>query len=137
VSSGAGKDASHSSAVTHGIRVEVHASYAPEHSEPQRNLWFFLYRVQIANEGAEAMQLISRHWIITDATGKVEEVRGPGVVGEQPVIEPGDTFEYTSGCPLPTPFGSMRGSYQFNTRRGDERQVEIARFELRQPSALH
>lgn len=132
-----GKDASRSSAVTHGIRVEVRARYSPEHSEPQRNLWFFLYTVQIANEAAEAVQLISRHWIITDATGRVEEVRGPGVVGEQPVIEPGDAFEYTSGCPLPTPFGSMHGSYQLSTRKGGELEVEIARFELRQSAALH
>jgi ApaG protein len=135
--SAGGKDASCSSAVTQGIRVEVRARYSPEHSEPQRNLWFFLYTVQIANEAGEAVQLLSRHWVITDATGRVEEVRGPGVVGEQPVIEPGDAYEYTSGCPLPTPFGSMHGSYQLATRKGDEFEAEIARFELRQSGSLH
>jgi ApaG protein len=131
------KDLSTSRAVTHGIRVEVRSRYSPDHSEPQRNHWFFLYTVQIANEGSETVQLLSRHWIITDATGRVEEVRGPGVVGEHPVLEPGESFEYTSGCPLPTPFGSMHGSYQFSTRRGEQIEAEIARFELRQAGALH
>jgi ApaG protein len=131
------KDLSSSRAVTRGIRVEVQARYSPDHSEPHRNLWFFLYTVQIANEGSETVQLVSRHWIITDATGRVEEVRGPGVVGEHPVLEPGDSFEYTSGCPLSTPFGSMRGSYQFSTRSGEPLEAEIAPFELRQSGGLH
>jgi ApaG protein len=131
------RDASRSSALTHGIRIDVHARYSPEHSEPHRNLWFFLYTVQMTNEGAETVQLASRHWVITDATGKIEEVRGPGVVGEHPVLDPGDAFEYTSGCPLTTPFGSMHGSYQFSTRKGDALEVEIARFELRQSGSLH
>jgi ApaG protein len=126
-----------SSSVTNGIRVDVRARYSAEHSEPQRNLWFFLYTVQIANQGSETVQLLSRHWVITDATGRVEEVRGPGVVGEQPVLEPGESFEYTSGCPLSTPFGSMHGSYQFVTRRGAQVDASIARFELRQPGSLH
>jgi ApaG protein len=133
----AAKHASRSSAVTHGIRVDVRARYSPEHSAAQRNLWFFLYTVRITNEGAEPVQLLARHWVITDATGRVEEVRGPGVVGEQPVLEPGDAFEYTSGCPLPTPFGAMHGSYQFATRKGEPVEVEIARFELREASGLH
>jgi len=131
------KNRSSSRAVTHGIRVEVQARYSPDHSEPHRNHWFFLYTVQIANEGTETVQLLSRHWIITDATGRVEEVRGPGVVGEHPVLEPGESFEYTSGCPLPTPFGSMQGSYQFSTRKGEPVEAEIARFELRQSGGLH
>jgi ApaG protein len=131
------KEASSSSALTNGIRVDVHARYSADHSDPQRNLWFFLYTVQIANEAAETVQLLSRHWIITDATGRVEEVRGPGVVGEHPVLEPGESFEYTSGCPLPTPFGSMQGSYQFATRKGDQLEAQIARFELRQSGGLH
>ena len=131
------KDFSSSRAVTHGIRVEVRARYSAEHSEPHRNHWFFLYTVNIANDGTETVQLLSRHWVITDATGKVEEVRGPGVVGEHPVLEPGESFEYTSGCPLATPFGSMHGSYQFSTRRGEQVEAEIARFELRQLGALH
>jgi ApaG protein len=131
------RDLSRSSAVTHGIRIEVRARYSPEHSDPQHNLWFFLYTVEMSNEGSETVQLASRHWVITDATGRVEEVRGPGVVGEHPVLEPGDAFEYTSGCPLPTPFGSMHGSYQFSTRKGKSLEVEIARFELRQSAGLH
>jgi len=129
--------ASSSEAVTNNVRVEVESQYAPEHSQPFQNEWFFHYTVRISNEGEETVQLLSRHWIITDATGKVEEVRGPGVVGEHPVLEPGDSFEYTSGCPLPTPFGSMHGSYQFSTRRGEQVEAEIARFELRQLGALH
>lgn len=83
------------------------------------------------------MQLISRHWIIRDATGRVEEVRGDGVVGNQPVIEPGDSFEYTSGCPLPTPFGSMEGTYQMVTTSGSRFEAEIAEFVLREPGAIH
>jgi ApaG protein len=79
----------------------------------------------------------SRHWIIRDATGRVEEVQGPGVVGEQPVLEPGDAFEYTSGCPLSTPYGSMEGTYQMVTEAGAQFDAEIARFELREPGAIH
>jgi ApaG protein len=81
--------------------------------------------------------LISRHWIIRDANGRVEEVRGPGVVGDQPVLTPGDAYEYTSGCPLPTPFGSMRGSYQMVTEAGVAFDAEIAEFVLREPGSIH
>ncbi len=127
---------SSSEATTRNIRVQVEACHSPEHSVPG-NQWFFLYTVLISNEGAETVQLLSRHWIITDATGQVKEVQGPGVVGEQPVLEPGDAFEYTSGCPLETPFGSMEGCYQMVTQGGDPFEAEIARFELREPSAIH
>jgi ApaG protein len=126
-----------SEAVTQGIRVSVECRYAPEYSQPQRNQWFFLYTIQIANEGTERVQLLSRHWIIRDATGRVEEVRGPGVVGETPVLEPGERFEYTSGCPLATPFGSMEGSYQMATESGARFDAEVARFALREPGAIH
>jgi ApaG protein len=126
-----------SEAVTHGIRVSVESRYAPEYSQPQRNQWFFLYTIQISNEGEEQVQLLSRHWIILDATGKQEEVRGPGVVGETPVLEPGASFQYTSGCPLPTPFGSMEGTYQMVTARGEHFDARIARFSLREPGAIH
>ena len=122
-------------AVTEGIRVQVEARHAPEYSEPSQ--WFFLYTIRISNEGAETVQLLSRHWIICDATGKTEEVSGPGVVGEQPVIEPGDSYEYTSGCPLPTPFGSMHGTYQFVSAGGVEFDAEIGEFMLREPGAIH
>jgi ApaG protein len=113
--------------------VEVDSSFVPERSEPLRRMWFFAYRIRIANEGDEVVQLISRHWVITDAHGEVEEVTGPGVVGEQPILAPGEAFEYSSFCPLPTPFGTMSGSYQMVTREGDAFEVEIAPFELSQP----
>ena len=126
-----------SEAVTDGLRVEVDARYSPENSQPAANQWFFVYSVRISNEGGETCQLMSRHWIIRDATGRIEEVEGDGVVGEQPVLEPGDSFEYTSGCPLPTPFGSMEGTYQMVTERGSHFDAEIARFDLREPGAIH
>jgi ApaG protein len=126
-----------SEAVTQGLRIEVEARYSPEHSNPAANQWFFLYTIRITNEGAESCQLLSRHWVIHDATGRVEEVRGPGVVGQQPVLEPGESFEYTSGCPLDTPFGSMQGTYQMVTQSGVRFDAEIARFELREPGAIH
>ena len=124
-----------SEAVTEGIRVQVEARHAPEFSEPSR--WFFLYTIRISNEGTETVQLVSRHWIIRDGTGRIEEVRGPGVVGEQPVIAPGDSYEYTSGCPLPTPFGSMQGTYRLVTEGGVQFDATIAEFALREPGAIH
>ncbi|MDH3521157.1 MAG: Co2+/Mg2+ efflux protein ApaG [Myxococcales bacterium] len=126
-----------SEAITEGLRVEVQARYAPEHSNPTGNLWFFLYTIRISNEGEEPCRLVSRRWTIRNATGKVEEVRGAGVVGQQPVLAPGETFEYTSGCPLDTPFGSMEGTYQMVTESGEHFDAKIARFELREPGAIH
>ncbi len=126
-----------SEAVTRGVRVEVNARYSPEHSNPQAGTWFFLYTVRITNQGPEAVQLRSRHWRITDATGHLEEVRGAGVVGAQPSLAPGESFEYTSGCPLPTPSGSMVGTYQMVTAGGEPFDAEIAEFVLREPSAIH
>lgn len=126
-----------SEALTHGVRVQVRAVYSPEHSQPDQQRWFFLYTIRIANEGRAPVQLVSRHWIITDATGAQQEVRGAGVVGEQPRLEPGEEFEYTSGCPLPTPFGEMRGSYQMVGAKGERFDVEIAPFTLREPGAIH
>jgi ApaG protein len=126
-----------SEAVTEGLRVQVEAHYSPEHSDPGHSQWFFLYTIRLRNEGERTCQLLSRHWIIRSGTGNVEEVRGPGVVGEQPVLEPGDAFEYTSGCPLDTPFGSMEGTYQMVREDGSHFEAEIERFELRQPQALH
>ena len=122
-----------SQARTRGILVEVDSTYVPERSEPLRRRWFFAYHIRITNHGDEVVQLISRHWVITDAHGEVEEVVGPGVVGEQPTLAPGEAFDYTSFCPLPTPFGTMRGSYQMVTRDGEAFEVEIASFELSQP----
>jgi len=124
-----------SEATTRDICVSAESRFSPEHSDPSR--WFFLYTIRISNQGGESVQLLSRHWIIRDATGRVEEVRGDGVVGEQPVIEPGDSFEYTSGCPLPTPFGTMTGTYQMVTTSGSRFEAEVAEFVLREPGAIH
>jgi ApaG protein len=126
-----------SEAVTRGIRVRVEARYAPERSQPSQDQWFFLYTVRIANESPITVQLISRHWIITDGAGQIEEVRGLGVVGQQPVLERGEAFEYTSGCPLSTPFGSMHGTYQLVTDTGDRFDTEIAPFTLEAPYTVH
>ena len=126
-----------SEAVTNGIRVSVKARFDPSRSQPQQNQWFFLYTVTISNQGTTTTQLISRHWVITDANGKVEEVRGPGVVGEQPVLAPGQSFEYTSWCPLTTSFGTMHGTYQMITTNGERFDAAIAAFTLSEPHALH
>ncbi len=126
-----------SEAVTRGIRVEVQARYAAEHSRPLAQTWLFLYTVRITNEGDEQVQLISRHWKITDADDRTEEVRGPGVVGEQPVLRPGESFEYTSSCPLPTPYGTMEGTYQMVTSGGERFDARIAPFFLSEPYAVN
>jgi ApaG protein len=122
-----------SETVTRGIRVSVESRYEQERSSPEDGQWFFSYHVRIANEGAGVAQLLSRHWIITDGDGKEQEVRGPGVVGEQPVLEPGDAFEYTSGCPLQTPVGSMRGTYRMVAPGGEAFDALIAPFGLGEP----
>jgi len=126
-----------SEAVTRGIRVSVESRFVPERSSPADGRWHFAYTITIANEGAVRVRLLARHWIITDADGRVEEVRGPGVVGEQPVLEPGARFTYTSACPLPTSFGSMRGTYRMVAADGDAFDVEIAPFPLAEPHSIH
>ncbi len=126
-----------SQAMTRGIRVEVRSFYVPERSDPDEDQWFFAYQIEISNHGEETAQLLSRHWIITDGNGKQEEVRGPGVVGEQPVLAPGESFEYTSACPLSTPVGTMQGSYQMRTESGEDFEAEIAPFSLGQPQSFH
>ena len=126
-----------SEAVTRGIRVEVRSFYVPERSDPEQEQWFFAYQIAISNEGSETAQLIGRHWIITDGDGRQEEVRGPGVVGEQPVLAPGESFEYTSACLLQTPVGSMQGTYQMRTQQGEDFDAVIAPFSLGQPSSFH
>ena len=123
-------------AVTRKIEVSVEPIYLDDESEPEENRFFWAYQVLIANEGDVAVKLLFRHWRITDAHGRVEEVRGPGVVGEQPVIAPGSQFEYTSGCPLTTPFGSMHGSYQMLRPTGEQFDAEIAAFSLSQPGMV-
>ncbi len=126
-----------SEATTRGIRIQVESVYVPERSAPEHSHWFFAYHVTITNEGDEIAQLVSRHWIITDANGQIEEVKGPGVVGEQPHLAPGESFKYTSACPLPTPFGTMHGTYQMVTAKGERFDAEIAPFSLAEPRAVN
>ena len=126
-----------SEAVTNNVRVEVESKYAPEYSEPFQRQWRFLYTIRITNEGDERVKLISRHWIITDATGHIDEVEGEGVVGEQPSLGPGESFQYTSWCNLTTSSGVMKGTYQMVSRGGDHFDVEIAPFALQEPYTVH
>lgn len=128
---------SSSVAVTNGVRVHVDARFSPHHSDPRKREWFFLYTIRIQNEGTETVQLINRHWIITDANGHVEEVKGPGVVGKQPVLHGGESFEYTSGCPLRTPFGSMSGTYEMVTAGGEHFDAVVPAFALRENESFN
>ncbi len=123
-----------SSAVTHGIRVTVTSTYVAEQSAPDQGRYVFAYTVAIANEGTTPAQLRTRHWVITDAGGKVEEVRGDGVVGEQPRLGPGQRFEYTSRCVLTTPLGTMHGTYQMRRDDGTGFDATIAPFSLASPT---
>jgi ApaG protein len=120
-------------AVTRGIRIRVFPSYAEEQSTPEEGYYFWTYTVEISNESRETVQLRSRVWRITDANGRLEEVRGPGVVGQTPLIAPGQSFRYTSGCPLPTPSGIMVGSYQMVGETGQLFDVAIPPFSLDSP----
>jgi ApaG protein len=130
-------DAPMSEAVTNHIRVEVLSQPSPENSRPQQGEWVFQYTVRITNQGSETVQLRSRHWIITDALDHVEEVKGPGVVGEQPVLGPGESFKYSSWCPLKTPMGMMRGTYQMVSAGGNHFDIEIAPFALKAKYTVH
>jgi len=122
-------------AVTRGVLVRVEPSYLADRSDPTAGQYAWSYTVDIENHGAETVQLLSRRWIITDATNRVEEVVGPGVVGEQPVLRPGDAFHYTSACPLKTPSGAMQGTYRMETERGELFDAEIPMFSLHLPGA--
>ena len=126
-----------SKATTRGVEVNVQSSYVPERSQPTQGRWFFAYRIRIKNRGKVPVQLLNRHWVITDAHGEVEEVRGPGVVGEQPHLEPGESFEYTSFCPLATPFGTMEGSYEMVTGEGERFWAKVGAFTLSQPLSVN
>ncbi len=126
-----------SNVVTRGIRVSVRSFYLAERSSPANNQYAFAYTVRIANEGQETVQLRSRHWVITDGEGQVQEVRGEGVGGAQPTLKPGQHFEYTSWCPLPTPHGSMHGTYQMVTTDGETFDAQIAAFPLALPYSLN
>ncbi len=118
---------------TRGIKVVVRPFYLDDQSEPEESHYVWAYHVEIVNDGNEQVQLRTRYWRITDAFGRVQEVRGPGVVGEQPVLHPGDAFEYTSGTPLPTPSGIMVGAYQMELADGEQFDVEIPAFSLDSP----
>ncbi len=126
-----------SSAITHGIRVDVVSSFAAEQSAPEEGHWFFLYQITILNRSERTVQLVSREWRITNADGRTEHVRGPGVVGQQPVLRPSEGFQYVSGCPLDTPVGTMAGAYQMVDEDGEPFDVEIAAFALADPMALN
>lgn len=122
---------------THNIQVQVQTQFVPEESDRNKSYFFFAYTVRIKNLGNVPAQLMSRHWIITNALGAVEEVRGPGVVGLQPIIMPGQEFEYSSFCPLSTPTGSMRGSYQMNFDDGSTSDIAVPQFYLVEPQSYH
>ena len=119
------------------IRVTAQSAFLPEQSDEQAERYVFAYTIRITNEGAASAQLISRHWIITDAANQVQEVRGLGVIGEQPVLRPGESFEYSSGSSLPTAMGTMRGSYQMVAEDGTQFDAEIPSFTLSVPRVLH
>ncbi len=118
---------------TRNILVTVQPFYLEEQSAPEEDRFVWAYRVNIANRGGETVQLLRRHWRITDRLGRLQEVEGPGVVGEQPVLKPGESFEYTSGCPLPTPSGIMVGTYQMTTTGGEHFDIDVPAFSLDSP----
>ena len=121
------------------VRFEVttRCVYVPAESKPEQGYHFFAYQIKIKNTGSTSAQLLNRHWVITDSLGRVEEVRGPGVIGQQPQIPPGQVFEYESACPLATASGSMKGSYEMRAENGDIVQIEVPEFFLIAPFALH
>ena len=121
-------------AVTGGITVRVSVNYLAEQSEPRHGRWFWSYHIRIENDGDATVQLLTRHWIITDGRGEVAEVMGDGVVGDQPVIDPGESYDYVSGCPLQTPTGSMEGSYGMVDADGEPFEVAIPVFPLHAPA---
>ena len=119
------------------VAVTVKAFYVEAQSDPEANHYVFGYTIRVTNNGTVAAQLVSRHWVITDSNHRIEEVRGLGVVGEQPKLEPGQSFEYSSGCPLATPVGTMRGEYQMNAADGHQFEARIPEFTLSVPRVLH
>ena len=123
------------SETTKSVRVTVQPHYMADRSDPMEPRFFWTYTVEIANSGPAPVQILGRHWVITDQNGRREDVRGVGVVGEQPVIEPGSSFTYTSGCPLPTPSGTMVGTYQAVDDGGAHFSVAIPAFSLDIPGA--
>jgi ApaG protein len=126
-----------SEAVTRGVRVQVESQYLPQQSDPAESRWVHIYHVTVVNEGEKTVQLLSRHWIITNSRGEEEHVRGPGVVGNQPVLRSGQAFRYTSGCPIDTAVGTMHGTYQMVDEDGEPFDAEIAPFTLAEPYAIN
>jgi ApaG protein len=126
-----------SEALTRGIRVEAESFYDPERSSPQEGYYFFAYRIRISNVDSATVQLMSREWLIVDGNGEEQRVQGPGVVGEQPILERGESFEYTSFCPLPTAVGSMQGTYHMVFQDGQSFEADIAPFSLAAPNAVN
>ena len=126
-----------SDATTEDIRVEVLSRHSPENSKPMQGLWVFEYTIRISNRSAQSVQLLTRHWLITDATETLKEVKGPGVVGKQPELAPGEAFQYSSWCKLETPTGRMSGTYQMVRVNGETFDVEIAPFALKAPYTVH
>ena len=122
---------------TNDIRVDVETAFVPDQSDPVQNRFVFSYTITIRNQGGVPAKLLNRHWVITDANGKVQEVRGEGVVGEQPHLKPGEGFRYSSGAVLETPVGSMQGAYQMVNDRGENFDAPIAPFRLAVPGMLH
>lgn len=131
------KDHNRSSSTTRGVRVDVASQFMPEHSSPKDDFYLFIYTVRIANTGDCPVRLLNRHWIILDKWGETQEVRGPGVVGEQPHLKPGEVFEYTSSCPLKTDSGTMHGSYEMIDDDGQTFEAVIALFHLGDPGVMH
>ncbi len=126
-----------SATTTRGIRVEVRSVFIPERSSARDDYYFFAYHVRISNLGEETARLLAREWVITDGNGQVQRVVGPGVVGEQPLLIPGGSFEYTSYCPLPTPVGAMEGAYRMVSAAGETFDASIAPFGLAVPTAVN
>ncbi len=126
-----------SEAVTEGVRVEVISQHSPEHSKLELGQWVFQYTVRITNQSTDTVRLLSRHWIITDALDEVREVKGPGVIGETPILAPGESFKYSSWCPIKTPTGTMHGTYRMVRTNGGEFDIEVAPFALRARYSVH
>ena len=126
-----------SQATTNSVQVEVIAQYSPENSRPNQFEWVFQYTVRITNLGTDTVQLLNRHWVIVDALEHVEEVRGPGVIGNQPILAPGESFKYSSWCPLKTPTGMMHGAYQMISAGGKQFDIAIAPFALKARYTVH
>lgn len=122
---------------TRGVTISIRPEFVPERSDQSGSVYFFAYHVRIQNRGDEPVQLLARHWIITDGSGKTDEVQGTGVVGEQPRLRPGEQFEYTSACPLSTAVGTMHGRFRMTTDGGEEFDANVAPFTLAVPGVMH